>query len=185
MLPINRIPDKNRTVYATAGDFCRVFQKQMSSLYLLAFLLTADQEKAEACYVAGLGDCWAGNPVFKEWASSWARRSIVRNAIAMMKPEPEQRRYVPNAFHAETNEIRGMTSEVSLSLPAVLRLSAFDRFAFVMAVLEKYSDRDCSLLLACSWRDVISARARAWEQLANMDAMRAIAIEPRANLASA
>lgn len=185
MLQTNRIPDKNRTVYATVGDFCRVFQNEMSSLYLLAFLLTADQQKAEGCYVAGLGDCVAGNLVFKEWASSWARRTIVRNAIAMMKPEPEQMRYVSAALHTETNEIPGMKSEVSLSLPAVLRLSAFDRFVLVMAVLEKYSDRDCSLLLECSRQDVISARARALEQLANMDAVHAIAIETRASLASA
>ena len=185
MLQNNRIPDKNRAVYATSGDFCRVFQEEMSNLYLLAFLLTADPAKAEGCYVAELGECVAGNLVFKEWASSWARRTIVRNAIAVMKPHPEQTRYSPDGFVGETSEIPGMTTELSLWLPAVLRLRAFDRFIFVMAVLEGYPDRDCSLLLGCLRQDVISARSRALQRLANVPAVRPIPIETRANLASA
>jgi DNA-directed RNA polymerase specialized sigma24 family protein len=50
-------------------------------------------------------------------------------------------------------------------LRAVLRLNPFERFVFVMSVLEGYSDRDCSLLLGSSTRDVVAAKARALEHL--------------------
>ena len=39
--------------YATAQDFCQIFDKDMSGLYLLSLLLTGDHEKAEQCFVAG------------------------------------------------------------------------------------------------------------------------------------
>ena len=50
---------------------------------------------------------------------------------------------------------------------AILGLNAFERFVYVMSVLEKYSDDDCSTLLRCSRRDVIITRAIAVERLAN------------------
>ena len=65
------------TPYASSDDFRRVFDEDMNSLYLLSFLLTADREKAEQCFVSGLEDAVEGNPVFKEWARSWARRVII------------------------------------------------------------------------------------------------------------
>jgi hypothetical protein len=34
-----------------------------------------------------------------------------------------------------------------------------------MTVLERYPDQDCSLLLGCTRRDVVAARARAFEQI--------------------
>ena len=49
----------------------------MNRLYLLAFLLTADHTTAEKCFVWGLEDSKKGNLVFKEWAQSWARRTII------------------------------------------------------------------------------------------------------------
>src|SRR6202046_4710337 len=63
--------------YASSADFCRIFDEDMNDLYLLSFLLTADREKAEQCFVSGLEDAVEGNPVFKEWARSWARRGVI------------------------------------------------------------------------------------------------------------
>src|SRR6266436_3362958 len=74
--------------YANSDDFRRIFDDDMNSLYLLAFLLTADREKAEQCFVSGLEDAVEGNPVFKEWARSWARRAIIQNAVRVIKPRP-------------------------------------------------------------------------------------------------
>jgi hypothetical protein len=47
---------------------------------------------------------------------------------------------------------------------AVLRLEPFERFVYVMSVLERYSDLDCSVLLGCARRDVIAARIRGLQQ---------------------
>ena len=42
--------------YASSDDFRRVFPEETDSLYRLAFLLTADREKAQHCFVSGLED---------------------------------------------------------------------------------------------------------------------------------
>ena len=47
----------------------------------------------------------------------------------------------------------------------IVELPVFERFAFVMSVLEHYSDQECSLLLGCSRGDVAATRTRALERL--------------------
>ena len=74
------------TVYAVASDFCRIFSDDMDGLYQLSLCLTADPAKAEQCFVSGLEDSRQSNRVFKEWARSWARRTIIQNAIRLMRP---------------------------------------------------------------------------------------------------
>src|ERR1700723_3283161 len=74
--------------YASSDDFRRVFDQDINSLYLLSYLLTADHEKAEQCFVSGLEDAVEGNPVFKEWARTWARRVIIINAVRAINPQP-------------------------------------------------------------------------------------------------
>lgn len=56
--------------YASRDDFQRVFHEETDSLYRLAFLLTADSEKAQQCFVSGLEDSVNGSSVFKEWAAT-------------------------------------------------------------------------------------------------------------------
>ena len=51
------------------------------------------------------------------------------------------------------------------SLEAVLNLEDFERFVFIMSVLEHYSDHDCALLFGCSVREILEARARALREL--------------------
>ena len=63
--------------YATTDDFERVFTEDMGALYLLSFLLTGSPDEAEECFAAGMSEAINGNPVFKEWARSWARRATV------------------------------------------------------------------------------------------------------------
>ena len=72
--------------YASQDEFCQIFADDENALYLLSLLLTADGSKAEKCFVAGLEDSIQGNPVFKEWARSWSKRMIVKNAIRMISP---------------------------------------------------------------------------------------------------
>src|SRR5215831_21083702 len=72
--------------YATRRDFQKIFTEDMDDLHLLAFLLTADQDKAEECFVSGLEDSIDGNPVFRDWARSWSKRTIIKNAIKAVAP---------------------------------------------------------------------------------------------------
>jgi DNA-directed RNA polymerase specialized sigma24 family protein len=144
-----------QTLYATAADFCRIFEDNMDRLYLLSLLLTADYDLAEKCFVAGLETSKASNPVFKDWAQSWARRTIITNAIRIIGPRPE------NALNHNPENVPGLPTE----LAAVISLNTFDRFVFVMSVLEGYAERDCRVLLHCSASDIAQARTRALQQL--------------------
>jgi hypothetical protein len=151
--------------YASSDDFRQVFDEDMNSLYLLSYLLTADHEKAEQCFVSGLEDAVEGNPVFKEWARSWARRVIIVNAVRAINPQPMEE---SDRSSSATVSGNGKTPPVEqVEIAAVLALEPFERFVYLMTVLERYSDQDCSLLLGCARRDVVAARTRAFEQIAS------------------
>jgi hypothetical protein len=149
--------------YASSDDFRRVFDEDMNSLYLLSYLLTGDREKAEQCFVSGLEDAVEGNPIFKEWARSWARRVIIVNAVRAIDPQPMEESGRSSSASVSSN---GKTAPVEqVEIAAVLALEPFERFVYVMTVLERYSDQDCSLLLGCARRDVVVARTRAFEHI--------------------
>jgi hypothetical protein len=57
--------------------------------------------------------------------------------------------------------------EIVPRLGSILKLDVLERFVFVISVLEGYSSQDCSILLGCSRKVIVDARARALEQLAN------------------
>jgi hypothetical protein len=146
-----------RAVYATAADFCRIFEDSMDDLYLLSLLLTADHDLAGKCFAAGLETAKGSNPVFKEWAESWARRTIIANAIRIIGPRVD-------GASDHVGDIKGLPAE----LDAVARLRTFDRFVFVISVLEGYAERDCRLLLDCSGTDISRARTRALQHLSTL-----------------
>jgi DNA-directed RNA polymerase specialized sigma24 family protein len=154
---MNRHSDKTND-YATREYFCQVFQKDLDSLYRLAFLLTADHEKAQKIFVAGIDECASGNPVFKQWARSWARRVIIRSAIRLIEPvlgESEER-YIEDD-ERETELAPGQ---------AVAHLSPLTRFVFIMSVLERIPDRECAALLGCGTAEIEDTRMRALRAIA-------------------
>jgi hypothetical protein len=153
------------TPYASGDDFRLVFDEDMNSLYVLSFLLTADHEKAEQCFVSGVEDAVEGNPVFKEWARSWARRVIIVNAVRAIDPRPMEENV--RSSPVPVSSIGKTPPAEQVEIAAVLALEPFERFVYVMTVLERYSDQDCSLLLGCARRDVVAARTRAFEQAAS------------------
>jgi DNA-directed RNA polymerase specialized sigma24 family protein len=148
------------TPYATSGDFHRIFKEEKDSLYRLSFLLTADYKKAQQCFVSGLEDSVKGNPVFKEWTRSWARRMIIKNAVRIINPRPIEESGLPS-FQGSDENLAVEWDE----LAAVLDLGPFERFVLVMSVLERYSEPECSILLGCSRRDVTAALGRALQQI--------------------
>jgi hypothetical protein len=162
--------------YASSDDFRRVFDEDMNSLYLLSFLLTGDRENAEQCFVSGLEDAVEGNPVFKEWARSWARRVIIINAVRAINPRPTDENGRSNSPSVTGNGNPPVVEQVEIA--AVVALEPFARFAYVMTVLERYSDQDCSLLLGCTRRDVVAARTGAFQQIGSTMASHARQLPP-------
>ena len=155
-----KIRNQEPSRYATRGEFCRIFEEDMNRLYLLSFLLTGDRTVAEQCFVGGLHIAQEGNQVFKEWAESWARRAIIQNAIRMIRPQK-----ATDGTHSAADSRTGSALTQHAEIAGIVDLPAFERFAFVMSVLERYSDQECSLLLGCTRGDVTAARTRALERL--------------------
>ena len=54
MLDSVQFVEEKTASYATASDFCETFIRGMSSLYLLALLLTGNDDKAERCFISAL-----------------------------------------------------------------------------------------------------------------------------------
>ena len=152
--------------YASCEDFCRVFDEDMNSVYQLAFLLTADLEQAEQCFVSGLEDAVEGNPVFKEWARSWARRAVILKAMRLINPRlSEGNVRGGSSSDSVNNNGNAPPVEQQAEIAAVLGLEPFERFVYVVTVLERYSDQECSVLLGYTRRDVLDARTRAFQQI--------------------
>jgi DNA-directed RNA polymerase specialized sigma24 family protein len=149
--------------YANSDDFFRIFDENMNNLYLLAFLLTADHARAEQCFVSGLEDAVEGNPVFREWAHSWGSRTIIQNAVRVVRPRPGDARGSLRS-NSEDSDYKALPAERQTEISAVLGLEPLERMVYVMTVLEHYSDHQCSLLLGCARRDVFPLRTRALEQ---------------------
>lgn len=155
--------DERVTTYATAADYCKIFDEEMQSLYLLAFLLTADKDKAEQCFVGGFGECVERIGVFMDWARSSARLAIVKHAIRMIRPASEEGKGFFVSAKWPTN------SGTSNPFAVIVSLCAFERFVFVMSVLEGQSVEDCQSLLRCSRQEVVMAREVAVRLLAAAD----------------
>ncbi|HZP24029.1 MAG TPA: hypothetical protein VFB04_11310 [Terriglobales bacterium] len=152
-----KIVQQDSATHAVGKDFCRIFEQDMDRLYLLSLLLTAEHGRAERCFAEGLQDSAHSPGVFREWAHSWARRMIVQNAIQIVRPQP--------APSSASNRATGHGTERP-EIAAVLALPAFERFVFVMSVLERYSDKECALLLDSTRGEVVEARFRALQAIA-------------------
>jgi len=160
MLEPTSVIDERATTYAPGTDFWNILTDEMHSLYQLSFLLTADLTKTEQCFVSGMGECEEDIGVFMAWTQGEARRAILKHAIRMIMPAPER------ADNLSFAPFKGSTGSGERNLfDAILELSAFERFVYVMSVLEKRSDDECSALLKCSRRDVLVARSLALECL--------------------
>ena len=143
--------------YATPADFCRIFENDMSRLYLLCYLLTADHGMAEECFARSLEDVTGANRVFRDWAESWTRRTIIHNAIQMIRPRPSDNSVSNTRVQPDSND--------PAPISAVVQLPPFERFVFVMSVLERQSVRECSLLLGCVRDEVRASRVLALQQI--------------------
>ncbi|HEY2171808.1 MAG TPA: hypothetical protein VGJ30_19440 [Candidatus Angelobacter sp.] len=150
------------TEYASCKDFQRIFNEDMVGLHRLAFLLTADHAKAEQCFVAGLEDSIHGNPVFRQWARAWSKRAIIQSAIKAVAPLPARHGALPGTADAQWQNGHDVESIAAV----VAAWEPFERFVFVMAVLEGYGMRECAALLACPVQDVIAAESLALQRLA-------------------
>src|SRR5216684_2100371 len=154
-----------RADYAKHADFCQVFQRDMKPLYLLAFLLTANHKEAERCFALTVEKAFKEPTVFKEWARSWVKRSLIEYAIHIVSSASArtgEKRDLWNAAPHETHR--------EGDIDAVTKLAPLERFVFVMSILERHSNCECALLLGCSINKVAQARRKALRRLPDLAA---------------
>ena len=151
------------SVSDTGTPYASVIE-EMQSMYLLSFLLTADHDKAEQCLLSTIGEGSEGIGVFVDWTRLWARRAVIKQAIDLIMPAPEHGDDVSRISITEPARCAD-----SIPFAAVLLLEAFERFVFVMSILEGQSDEECAILLKCSRRDVMMARVLALHRQSSMD----------------
>ena len=158
--PIN-VVDERATPYPTVTDFFRRFNEEVHSLYLLSFLLTADHDKAEQCLVSAMGECGEMSDVLVDWT----RGAVLKQAIQMIMPVPDHTDCV-SLISLKRSTMPAQNDPFA----AILLLDAFERFVFVMSILEGQSDEECANLLRCSRRDVMIARVLALKRHSSTDA---------------
>lgn len=152
---------------ATAEDFQQMFATEMRDLFHLSLQLTGDAETAESCLIAAMRDCFSVSTVSKEWVHTWARRMVVRNAIRLVSGSEIN---IPCeiisvvCLQPAPYRIEVLRESVAI-LDAILDLPDFDRLAFVICALERYSILDAALLLKRTPREVNEAIARATNEV--------------------
>lgn len=141
--------------YATAAIFAALFRADVSGMFHLALLLTEDPVSAERCLVAALDDCVRKDSVFVEYAPAYARYAVIRRAT---KATCDLLQQSPRGDTGETETLTGhYKSDPLLSLPR------FERAVFILCLLERFSDKQASLLLGATPEVVRRARIRGLE----------------------
>lgn len=147
----HQIAAENKNDYATSQHFCGLFTEDTNSLYLISFLLTADHDKAQQCFMTSLDDCVRdGSSVFLECSHAWAQRVIVRNAIPALAPHTCSTPQEPAAFQSAGKATLARSKSQDAPFASVLALGDIERFVYVLSLLEKFSEEDCAAFLGIS-----------------------------------
>lgn len=141
--------------FASSADFRALFEKEAPSLFQLAYLLTAEPDLAEQVFSSALDDCLGAASVSREWASKWARRSVIRRAIQTLRERNASA--ISNSIGAGPESKSDPTSV----LRRIVSLSEFERLVYVLSVLEGYSKAETAILLGKLVGDVLQARTQA------------------------
>jgi hypothetical protein len=84
----------------------------------------------------------------------------------MIKPTPE---HVGRLSFITLKRLAAPTRDNPFA--SILSLDDFERFVFVMSILEEQSDEECAVLLRCSRNDVFMARLLAVKLQSSTDAL--------------
>jgi hypothetical protein len=160
-----------RCEYARKEEFVSVFERERAGLQRLALLLTANSEAAKQCLVCAFKECITSSSVSKEWVLSWIRRVVIRNAIGLVMDSGVQS-FVSTNDDGDDGSIAcspyDSLGETATS-ESILDLPEFERFVYVICVLERYSIHDCASLLGRPPREIDEARKRVATQAGKMD----------------
>ena len=156
--------------YATVDDIQRLFAAAMNDLFCLAFLLTADADRAEDCLVRSIRECLKNKYILKERLPAWIRDTIVRNGINIVMDiggrslSDTPRDSIPLVPESSQAILRATDYSAG-----ILELNTLDRLVYVICILECYTGRQCALLLGRSREKVREARSCALAHIAGFE----------------
>jgi|SRR5271165_1371211 len=154
--------------YATSDDLQTYFALDMTELFRLALLLTADAVDAERCVILAIQECLSGVPVFKEWLHVWVRRTIVRNGISVVtgNQKGSLSKVVRNGPVTSIPDPMQLAAHAFEESAGIVTLDNFERLVYVLSILEHYSITECALLLGRTHKEVREARNSAVARVA-------------------
>lgn len=143
-----------RTDYATCKDICAAFEREMDQFYLFAFLLTGNHASAEACFLRVMNSAPGDQLVLKQYVPSWIRRRLIKDAMETVFGTSRSTKATDPWFEG---------APAKDAIDHLAQLPDMERFVYVMAVLEGYSMKQCSVLLGRTVETVNTAKVRALE----------------------
>ena len=91
---------------------------------------------------------------------------MIENAIGIVSPTSGR-----NGQERDLWGARQHAKQRECEIDEATKLDPFERFVFVMSILERYSNWDCSLLLGCSMNKIAQARMKALRRLPDFAAL--------------
>ena len=160
-------PDRWANDHASPDDVRRVFVEHVSSLYKLSFLLTGNRDDAERCFMAAIDDTFDVIRVRipRHSVQSRAKRAIVEQAVRVLKPRPQQKSNGTSIL-SNISDRDYLSSGRQAVIHRVLSLRVFERFVFVLCLLERHTVEECAELLDCNVQEVLGGRMRALVSIA-------------------
>jgi len=150
----------------TATFAAEMWLDEMAELYLLAFMLTADKVTAEQCVLDAVDEYLISSELsLIDWVKSRARHAVIKCAV---------QRATPKAKAVYTWSVPGGTrASISSShqpFAVITALSAFERFVYVLTMLEGYEVDECADVLKCLPAEVVAAQRLSHQLVASNDA---------------
>jgi hypothetical protein len=106
--------------------------------------------------------------LFPVLAAQFFAHDRVRNAVRLLSPrQSDGNGRGRTGSDPVRNNGRALPSAQRAEIASLLGLEPFARFVYAITILERHSDQECSVLLGCTRREVVSARTQALQQLAS------------------
>ncbi|MGB6132384.1 MAG: hypothetical protein WBG54_11425 [Acidobacteriaceae bacterium] len=142
--------DPSCPIVTISAEFADSWLDEVIKLYLLSFLLTADKLLADQCFSDAMDD-YVGSPgaVASDWARGPGRTGVIRRAVQLIRPQPKSAH-----SWSHVHGFRPLLSAAHQPFSAITSLGSFERFVFVLTVLEGYSTEECASLLECNNAEV-------------------------------
>jgi len=127
---------------------------KMAELYLLAFMLTADKETAEQCMLDAVDEYLNSSaPSLIDWMRDKGRHAVIERAVQSLNP-----RVKASYCWTVPTGTRALRAPGHQPFAVMTALGTFERFVYVLTVLEGYDEEECAGVLECRRSDVVAAR---------------------------